>query len=146
MQKPINIGNKTIDAANVHLIRELTPERLATLPNWDKDWTVEIRALGSEGGFVEKLPLADVVAAFSKIGETLTVLPSGEAVRTGWAKSVKDFSSREGQPNKFGSVVTFKHPETGATAEEWLVAKRHDIVPNAPSLASLASGPGSSGG
>ena len=147
MEKPINIGNKTIDASDVHLIRELTPERLATLSTTGKNFTVEIRSLGGGGGFVEDLSLKEVVAAFSAMGEHLTVLPNSgdgpqEAARLGWVRSAKDFNSRPDQPVKYGSVVTFENPK-GATAEEWLGAKRTDVIPNAPSLASLAGGPGS---
>jgi hypothetical protein len=137
MKNAIDIGSKTIDAANVHLIRELTPDRLANI-NTDKNFTVEIRALGSEGGFVEKISLAKVVEIFASRGEHLTILPSGEAIRTSFVQGAKDFASREGGPNKFHSVVSFKHPQTGATAEEWLSAKRTDITPAAPKLSDLA--------
>jgi hypothetical protein len=85
--------------------------------------------------------LAKVVQAFGSIGEQLTVLPSGEAVRSAWLQTVNDFASREGQPNKYASVATFKHPTSSATAEEWLAAKRGDVVGNAPKLADLGGGP-----
>jgi len=145
MEKPIDIGNKTIDAAKVHLIRDIAPERLGALANTGKNFTVEIRALGGSGGFVEDLSLKEVVAAFSNLGEHLTLLPGsaeqlGEAVRTSWVQSAKDFTSRPDQPAKFGSVVIFRHPD-GATAEEWLIAKRSDVIPNTPLLSGLSGGP-----
>ncbi|MGO9985118.1 MAG: hypothetical protein ACLPIX_13055, partial [Rhodomicrobium sp.] len=60
-----------------------------------------------------------------------------EAVRLNWVRTAKDFNSRPDQPAKFGSVVTFENPK-GARAEEWLSAKRADVVPNALPLASPA--------
>ena len=81
------------------------------------------------------------MASFAKIGEDLTLLPSGEAVRKAWVASVKDFVTRAGQPGKYHSVVKFAHPENGRTAEEWLVVRRDQIVGTAPKLDDLASGP-----
>ena len=92
--------------------------------------------------FVEAgILLANLVAGFAKIGEELTLLDTGEAVRKEWIASVKDFVSRPGQPAKYHSVVKFAHPENGRTAEEWLTAKRDQIVGTTPKLDDLASGP-----
>ncbi len=142
MRNPLNLGNKIIDAGNVHAIKPLTEERTAGL-NSAKDFTAEIRAIGSQGGYVEKLSVAEVVTAFAKIGEKLTLLPTGEAVRADWITNIKGFQSRPDAPNKFASVVELKNPASGQSVQEWFAA-RPDQIPggNAPSLADLAGGPG----
>ena len=141
MQNPIDVGSKTIDAAAVHCVRPLTPERLATLAT-DKNFALEIRTINGDGAFIEAgMPIASVVAGFARIGEELTLIPSGEAIRKAWVASVKDFVSRPGEPAKFNSVVKFVHPETGRNAEEWFAAKRSDIVGATPRLDDLAGGP-----
>ena len=141
MKNPIDVGSKTIDAATVHCIRPLPPERTATL-NTDKNFAFEIRTMSGDGAFIEDgVALPNLVAGFAKIGEELTLLPSGEAIRTAWVASVKDFVSRPDQPAKYHSVVKFAHPETGRTAEEWFAAKRDQIVGTTPKLDELAGGP-----
>lgn len=141
MKNPLDVGTKTIDAATVHCIRPLSPERTATL-NTDKKFDFEIRMINGEGAFVEAgIPLENLVGGFAKIGEELTVLNSGEAVRKAWIASVKDFASRPDQPAKYHSVVKFAHPENGRVAEEWLAAKRDQIVGTTPKLDDLAGGP-----
>ena len=140
MKKPIDVGSKTIDAATVHCIRPLPPERTATL-NTDKNFAFEIRTMSGDGAFIEDgISLASLIAGFAKIGEDLTVLPSGEAIRKDWVASVKDFVSRPDQPAKYHSVVKFVDPER-RTAEEWFAAKREQIVGTTPKLDELAGGP-----
>ena len=141
MKNPIDVGSKTIDAATIHCVRPLAPERTATL-NTDKTFAFEIRTINGDGAFIEAgTPLASLVAAFGKIGEELTLLETGEAIRKDWIASVKDFVSRPDQPAKYHSVVKFAHPETGRTAEEWLAARRDQIVGATPKLDELAGGP-----
>jgi hypothetical protein len=101
MKNPLDVGTKTIDAATIHCIRPLSPERTATL-NSDKDFAFEIRTINGDGAFVEAgISLENLVAGFAKIGEELTLLDSGEAVRKDWIASVKDFASRPRQPAKY---------------------------------------------
>jgi hypothetical protein len=108
------------------------PERTATL-NTDKNFAFEIRTINGDGAFVEAgTSLAGIVAAFAKIGEELTLLETGEAIRKDWVASIKEFTSRSDQPAKYHSVVKFAHPENGRTAEEWLTAKRDQIVGTRP--------------
>jgi len=141
MKNPIDVGAKTIDAAAVHCVRPLTAERLATLAT-DKNFALEIRTINGDGAFIEAgRPVASIVAGFAKIGEELTLLGSGEAIRKDWVASVKDFVSRPDQPAKYNSVVKFVHPETGRSTEEWFTAKRSDIVGATPRLDDLAGGP-----
>ena len=141
MKNPLDVGTKTIDAATIHCVRPLTPERLATL-NTDKKFAFEIRTINGDGAFIEDgIPLPSLVAAFAKIGEDLTILNTGEAIRRDWVASVKDFVSRPDQPAKYSSVVKFVHPETGRSAEEWFAAKRGEIVGTTPRLDELAGGP-----
>ena len=141
MKNPLDVGTKTIDAATIHCIRPLPPERTATL-NTEKKFAYEIRTINGDGAFVEAgISLEKLVAGFAKIGEELTLLASGEAVRKDWIASVKDFASRPGQPAKYNSVVKFTHPENGRTAEEWLTAKRDQIVGTTQKLDDLAGGP-----
>src|SRR5208337_4284926 len=90
MKNPLQIDTKIIDAADVHAIKPLTPEQLLTL-NTDKNWTAEIRAIGSRGGYVENLSVSEIVEAFGKIGEKLALLPSGEAIRADWIAGIKPF-------------------------------------------------------
>ena len=138
MKNPLDIGTKTIDVADVHCIKPLSAEQVAAIGT-DKKWTVEIRAIGSSGGYIENLTVAQVAAAFAKVGEKLTVLSTGEAIRGEWVKGVKDFAGQPGQPNKYKSVVKLTHPETLVTAEEWFAASRNEIPGGkAPSLADLA--------
>ena len=142
MRNPLNIGSKILDAANVHAIKPISEEQLATL-NTDKVFTTEIRAIGSNGGYVEHLPVAKVVEAFAKIGEKLTLLPSGEAIRAEWISNIKPFQSRADQPNRFASVVEFRNPASGQAVQEWFAARPEQIPGgNAPSLLDLAGGPG----
>lgn len=141
MKNPLDIGSKTIDVADVHCIKPLTPEQVAALGT-DKKWTAEVRAIGSSGGYIENLSVAQVAAAFAKIGEKLTVLSTGEAIRGEWVKGVKDFAGQPGQPNKFKSVVKLTNPGTQQTVEEWFAAPRTEIPGGkAPSLAGLAGSP-----
>jgi hypothetical protein len=142
MKNPITIGTKTIDAANVVAIKPMTQERLSGI-NTDKNFTAEIRALGSPGAFVEKHSVAEIVAAFKQHGEDLTLLPTGEAIRTGerWMLAITAFSERPG--GKFGSSVQMKNPHNGATGEERFAARPEQIPGgDAPTLDSLvAQGP-----
>jgi hypothetical protein len=144
MKNPLNIGGKIIDAADVHAIKPLSEEQTHTL-NSMKNFTAEIRTIGGRGGFVEESvapSIENVVEAFAKIGEKLTLLPSGEAIRDEWIRSIKPFQSRPDQPNKYGSVVEFKNPATGQSREEWFAAKPEQIPGGkAPLLADLANGP-----
>lgn len=142
MEKPLNIGGKIIDAANVHAVKTLSEDQLATL-NTDKNYTAEIRAIGGRGGYVENLSVKEIVTAFAKIGETLTLLPSGEeALRADWIASIKPFQSRPGETARFASVVELKNPVTGRSVEEWFAARPEQLPGgNAPSLADLAGGP-----
>jgi hypothetical protein len=141
MKNPLDVGTKTIDAAAIHCVRRLSPERTATL-NTDKDFAYEIRTISGDGAFIEAgTPLASIVAGFAKIGEELTLLSTDEAIRKDWIASVKDFVSRPDQPAKYHSVVKFAHPENGRTAEEWFAAKRDQIVGTTPKLDELAGSP-----
>jgi hypothetical protein len=141
MQNPIDVGTKTIDAATVHCVRPLSADRLVTL-NMEKNFALEIRTINGGGAFIEAgMPIADIIAGFARIGEELTLLGSGEAIRKQWVASVKDFVSRPDQPAKYNSVVKFVHPGTGRSTEEWFAAKRTDIVGTTPRLEDLAGGP-----
>ncbi len=141
MKNPLNIGGKIIDAADVHAIKPLSDDQIAAL-NTDKKFTSEVRAIGSRGGYVENLSVSEVAAAFAKIGEKLTLLPSGEAIRAEWIASIKPFQSRPGEAARFASVVELKNPATGRSVEEWLAARPEQLPGgNAPSLADLAGGP-----
>ena len=72
--------------------------------------------MSGDGAFIEDgIPLPSLVAAFAKIGEDLTILNTGEAIRRDWVASVKDFVSRPDQPAKYSSVVKFVHPRPAAT-------------------------------
>ena len=69
-----------------------------------------------------------------KIGEELTLLDSGEAIRKNWVASVKDFVSRADQPAsrwQFGGQIR-SIPRPAALAEEWFAAKREQIVGTTP--------------
>ncbi|MGO9174298.1 MAG: hypothetical protein ACLP7P_20360 [Rhodomicrobium sp.] len=141
MQKPINLGHKIIDAADIHAVKPRDPEQNQGIAT-SKNFPAEIRALGTSGGLVENLSVPQVVEALDKMGEKLTLLPTGEAVRAEWIAQIKPFQSREGAPNKFASAVEFKHPVTGQRAEEWFAARPEQIPGGkAPKLADLAGGP-----
>ena len=141
MKNPIDVGSKTIDAATIHCVRPLSPERTATL-NTDKDFAFEIRTINGDGAFIEAgTPLASIVAGFRQDRGGADPARSGEAIRKDWVASVKDFVSRPDEPAKYQSVVKFAHPETGRTAEEWFAAKRDQIVGTTPKLDELAGGP-----
>ena len=126
MQKPINIGGNIIDPSDVHAVKPVTPEQSATLSA--ENVTAEIRAIGDKGGYVENLSVADVADVFGKIGEKLTVLPTGEAIRAEWIASIKPFQSRPGQPAKFASVVEFENPANGRRVEESLTATPAQVL------------------
>ncbi|MBJ7533249.1 hypothetical protein JDN40_03900 [Rhodomicrobium vannielii ATCC 17100] len=142
MQKPLDLGGKIIDAANIHTVKPLSGERIAGL-NSHKNFTAEIRAIGG-GGFVEKLSVSDIVEGLAKIGENLTLLPTGEAIRSAWVISVKEFASRPDAPNnKYASVVELRNPTTGDKVQEWLTARPTQILGSKPlSLNDLGGGPG----
>jgi hypothetical protein len=136
MKNPTDIGDKIIDAAKVHCVKPLTPERTAGLTT-EKHFKAEIRAIGGAGGFVE-YTVSDIVAAFEQFGEKLTMVDTGEAIRAEWIMAITAFSDRPGVVKKFGSVVQMRHPDTGEIAKEWLLARPEQIPGgNAPKLASF---------
>jgi hypothetical protein len=143
MQKPVDLGHKTIDAAAVSAIKPVSEEQLAQLRSTE-EFKSEARAIGSEGGYT-KLKVEQVVAAFAKLGESLTYIKeTGEAVRRDWIVSVKPFAGREGGPDKFHSVARLRNPHTNAVAEEWFAATPAQLTgatKAAPKLEDLAKGP-----
>ena len=136
MKNSLNVNGKIIDAANVTTVKPLGEDRLSGIDTTRK-FTTEIRLIDRQGAFVENASVQDVVDALGQIGEKLTLLRSDEAVRADWINTIRPFVAT-GQPTRFRSVVQFRHPETGATTEEWFTARVEDIPGgNAPVLADV---------
>jgi hypothetical protein len=136
MKNPLNVNGKIIDAANVTTVKPLAEDRLSNIDT-TRNFTAEIRLIDRHGVFVEEASVQDVADALDQVGEKLTLLRSGEAVRADWINSIKPFVTTDPQI-RFRSVIQFRHPETGLTAEEWFTARVEDIPGgNAPRLADL---------
>jgi len=136
MKNPLNVNGKIIDAANVTAVKPLDEERLSGIET-TRPFTAEIRLIDRQGAFVENASVQDVVDALGQIGEKLTLLVSGEAVRADWINSIRPFVST-GEQTRLRSVVQFRQPETGLITEEWFTARVEDIPGgNAPVLADV---------
>ena len=136
MKNPLNVNGKIIDAANVTTVKPLGEDRLSNIDT-TRNFTTEIRLIDGQGAFVENASVQDVVDALGQIGEKLTLLRSGEAVRADWINSIRPFVPTS-EPTPFRSVVQFRHPGTGLTREEWFTARVEDIPGgNAPQLANV---------
>ena len=125
MKNPLNTNGKIIDAANVTAIKPIGEDRLSGIDTHRK-FTAEIRTIDRNGAFVESASVAEVASALEQVGEKLTMLPSGEAIRADWITAIKPFVGN-GQQTHFHSVVQFRQPDTGATLQEWFTAPVKDI-------------------
>jgi hypothetical protein len=138
MKNPLNVNGKIIDAAGITAVKPIDDFRLATIDT-TRPFTAEIRVAGNGGAFVENASVEDVVTGLKQHGEELVMLKSGEAIRAEWITSIKPFSTRTAAQNRFRSVVQFRQPETGLTAQEWFIAPVEDIPGgDAPRLNELA--------
>ena len=136
MKNPLNVNGKIIDAANVTTVKPLAEDRLSNIGTTRK-FTAEIRLIDGQGAFVEEASVQGVVDALDQIGEKLTLLRSGEAVRADWINTIKPFVTT-GEQTRFRSVVQFRRPDTGWTTQEWFTARVEDIPGgNAPVLAGV---------
>ena len=136
MKNSLNVNGKIIDAANVTAVKPLDEDRLSGIET-TRNFTAEIRLIDRHGAFVEDASVQDVVDALDQIGEKLTLLISGEAVRADWINSIRPFVST-GEQTRLRSVVQFRQPETGLITQEWFTARVEDIPGgNAPVLADV---------
>ncbi len=138
MKNPLNVnGTKIIDAANVISVKPLDKDSLTGIET-ERPFTAQIRLIDRHAAFVENASVEDVVEALGQIGEKLTLLASGEALRADWINIIRPFVSGGDQQTPFRSAVQFRHPESGLTTEERFTARVADIPGgNAPVLADV---------